>query len=314
MIKKSFIFFVYISILLVLIGGIKGYFFFPDLKAIGEVVAYRGGGSQLDYEKLNITGCAAVSLDKSGISTVENTLQSVAASVNAGAEIIHLNVHRTDDDQLVVFHDWTLDCATDGIGVTSELPYEELGKLNAGYGYTFDDGRTFPFREDGFVISKLEEFYDRFPSYEFWLNIKTSDERTFAILYAFISERPNSSLIITNSEGTDLLKKKNPQLRVISKESVKQCGIDYLKVGWAGFVPNSCKNTILMIPPSKAKYFWGYPQVLASRMKSYNTKVYLWGKHSQMDPLNVRVIESGIGIVTGDIQIIRVANANKRVN
>nr|WP_238536751.1 glycerophosphodiester phosphodiesterase family protein [Pseudoalteromonas flavipulchra] len=36
----------------------------------------------------------------------------MASSVAAGANVIHLNVHRTRDDQLVVFHDWTLDCAT----------------------------------------------------------------------------------------------------------------------------------------------------------------------------------------------------------
>ena len=48
-------------------------------------------------------------------------------------------------------------------------------------------------------------------------------------------------------------------------------------------------------------------------MQSHNTKVYLWGKHNKIDLANVDVIEAGVGIVTGDIQFIHAANANKRI-
>lgn len=87
-----------------ILGVINAHYFAPELARQGEVVAYRGGGSSIDYDKLNSTGCTATSLKESGINTVENTLEAVADSVAAGVDVIHLNVHRTSDDQLVVFH------------------------------------------------------------------------------------------------------------------------------------------------------------------------------------------------------------------
>ncbi|HAS23274.1 MAG TPA: glycerophosphodiester phosphodiesterase, partial [Idiomarina loihiensis] len=96
-------------ILLIVIAGISNaYLFVPSLKREGEVVAYRAGGGSVNYSKLNETGCTAKSLLESEVGTVENTLEAASTSVQAGTDVLHLNVHRTLDDQLVVFHDWTL--------------------------------------------------------------------------------------------------------------------------------------------------------------------------------------------------------------
>ncbi len=157
---------------LIIPGTLNAYLFVPELQRQGEIVTYRGGGSLVDYDKLSKTGCTASSLKESSVNSVENTLEAVASSVAAGANVIHLNVHRTSDDQLVVFHDWTLDCATNGTGPVQKSSFEQLNNLDAGYGYTFDDGLTFPFRGKGFRISKLEEFYNKYPNHEFWLNYK----------------------------------------------------------------------------------------------------------------------------------------------
>jgi glycerophosphoryl diester phosphodiesterase len=277
-------------------------------------VTYRGGGSLVDYDKLSKTGCTASSLKESSVNSVENTLEAVASSVAAGANVIHLNVHRTSDDQLVVFHDWTLDCATNGTGPVQKSSFEQLNNLDAGYGYTFDDGLTFPFRGKGFRISKLEEFYNKYPNHEFWLNLKNNDVQSFSTLYAYVSEKKSNSVIITSSKGIEWFRNKDSSLRLTSVDSVKKCGIHYLAVGWAGVVPESCKNTILLIPPKMTKYFWGYPDRLASRLQKYGSDIYLWSEHQSIDPSSVEVIESGIGVVTSDLNFIRVTQANKRIN
>jgi glycerophosphoryl diester phosphodiesterase len=59
------------------------------------------------------------------------------------------NVHPTTDGQFAVFHDWTLDCRTDGHGITREHSIADLKKLDIGYGYTTDGGRRYPFRGSG---------------------------------------------------------------------------------------------------------------------------------------------------------------------
>jgi glycerophosphoryl diester phosphodiesterase len=296
------------------LGVINAYVFVPEIQRQGELVAYRGGGSLVNYDKLGKTGCNAISLKESNVKTVENTLEAVASSIAAGANVIHLNVHRTSDDQLVVFHDWTLDCATNGTGPVHKSSFEQLETIDAGYGYTFDDGSTFPFRGRGFAISKLEEFYKRYPKHEFWLNLKNNDIRSFDTFYTYISGKKSNHVVITSSKGIEWFRSKDSSLRLASVNSVKSCGIDYLLVGWAGIVPESCRNTILLIPPSMAKYFWGYPDRLASRLQKHDSDIYLWSKHEPIAESYSKVVASGIGVVTSDLAFIRAAQANKRVN
>lgn len=302
----------------VALGVINSFIFVPELEQQGEIVAYRGGGSLVDYDKLGETGCTAKSLIDSGVDTVENTLEAVVATAEAGTDVIHLNVHRTNDDQLVVFHDWTLDCATNAIGAVNQSSFDDLKDVDAGFGYTFDDGATFPFRGKDYRISKLQEYYSLYPNYKFWLNLKNNDSYSFDVLYTFISNLPSilseKTMIITSSKGIKWFNSKDLSVNVASVSSVKSCGFDYLLVGWAGVVPESCKNTTLLIPTSKAKYFWGYPKRLASRFQNNGSKVYLWSKHQPIDPKLINVVKEGVGVVTSDLHFINKAQANKRVN
>jgi glycerophosphoryl diester phosphodiesterase len=68
------------------------------------------------------------------------------AAFNAGADVVEIDVHPTNDGHFAVIHDWTLDCRTNGRGVTRKHSLAELKTLDAGYGYTADGGKTFPFR------------------------------------------------------------------------------------------------------------------------------------------------------------------------
>lgn len=202
---------------------------------------------------------------------------------------------------------WTLDCATNATGSLHKLSIEDLERVDAGYGYTFDDGVTFPFRGKGFRISRLEEFYNRYPGYKFWLNLKNNDERSFSTLYTYIANMPPSSrdtVIITTSKGMEWFRKKNFSVSVASADSVKSCGIDYLLIGWAGVVPDSCRDTILFIPPSMEKYFWGYPKRLAARLQKNGSSVYLWFRHEPVDPAYTNVVADGIGIITSDLDFV----------
>ncbi|RUO44503.1 glycerophosphodiester phosphodiesterase family protein [Idiomarina aquatica] len=311
MLKKTVKVMLGVVFLAVLVGVLNAVLLVPDLKKEGYVVAYRGGGSLVDYETLQTTGCTASSLKQSGVNTVENTREAVAASVAAGVDVVHLNVHRTRDNQLVVFHDWTLDCATDGTGPLSESDFADLEQIDAGYGYTSDGGKTFPFRNKGFRISKLSDFYALYPEQIFWLNLKNDDELSFNVLSSHLSSMSSFSrkntTVITSSAGVRWFDVNAPEVRVASVGSVKSCGIDYLIVGWAGIVPESCKNTLLLIPPSMTNYFWGFPEQLASRMQNHGTEVYLWSKHNAVNPDFVNLINQGVGIVTSDRDFIHSA-------
>jgi glycerophosphoryl diester phosphodiesterase len=71
------------------------------------------------------------------------------AAFNKGADMVEFDVQPTTDGQFAVFHDWTLNCRTNGAGVTRDHTMKELKALDVGYGYTADGGKTYPFRGKG---------------------------------------------------------------------------------------------------------------------------------------------------------------------
>ncbi len=87
----------------------------------------------------------------------ENTLPSFAHAVRVGADAVELDLHRSADGHLMVIHDPSLPRTTDGTGRVEELTLEELRAFDAGYRFTTDNGRTFPFRGRGVGIPTLEE-------------------------------------------------------------------------------------------------------------------------------------------------------------
>ena len=74
----------------------------------------------------------------------ENTPESMRWAVGLGANMVEIDVAPTRDGKMVLFHDWTVDCRTDGQGDTRDLTLAELKTLDIGYGYTADGGKTFP--------------------------------------------------------------------------------------------------------------------------------------------------------------------------
>lgn len=75
----------------------------------------------------------------------ENTLYAFEEAVAVGADYIELDVQLTADDQLVVFHDKTIERTTDGEGELSKMTYEELQEFSAGSWFSkdgeFDDAK-----------------------------------------------------------------------------------------------------------------------------------------------------------------------------
>jgi len=60
----------------------------------------------------------------------ENSLQAYAAAMDFGADGCEVDIRRTRDGVLVLFHDEALDRVTDGFGAVSQLAYRELCTLH----------------------------------------------------------------------------------------------------------------------------------------------------------------------------------------
>jgi glycerophosphoryl diester phosphodiesterase len=62
----------------------------------------------------------------------ENTLAAFRRAIECGADMIELDIQRTKDNRLVVFHDATLRRTTNGKGYIARKTYAQLAGLDAG--------------------------------------------------------------------------------------------------------------------------------------------------------------------------------------
>src|ERR1019366_2190561 len=105
----------------------------------------------------------------------ENTLESFRQGVALGADALEFDLRVSRAGTAVIFPPPTLDRTADGSGAVSALTLEELQRLNAGYRFTRDGGRTFPFRGCGITIPTLESVLSTFPGVHMLVEIKTRD-------------------------------------------------------------------------------------------------------------------------------------------
>ena len=91
----------------------------------------------------------------------EATLEAFDHAARLGADILELDARATADGTLVCLHDATVDRTTDGQGPVAGLALNELRKLDAGYRWSADGGKTYPFRGKGLQVPTLEEALKR---------------------------------------------------------------------------------------------------------------------------------------------------------
>lgn len=103
----------------------------------------------------------------------ENTIEAFKSANRLGVDVIETDVHLTKDNQIVIWHDDTLERNTDGKGRIEDHTLEELKKYDAGYTFTKDGGKTFPFRGKGVRLMTLEEALTELPEQRYNVDLKT---------------------------------------------------------------------------------------------------------------------------------------------
>ncbi|MGH2967911.1 MAG: glycerophosphodiester phosphodiesterase family protein, partial [Solirubrobacteraceae bacterium] len=93
----------------------------------------------------------------------ENTLAAFGAAVALGYRYLETDAHTTRDGVVVAFHDPRLDDITDRTGAIAALTIGEVEAADAGYAFSPDGGRSFPFRGRDIRIPRLEELLVRWP-------------------------------------------------------------------------------------------------------------------------------------------------------
>ena len=257
-------------------------FLAPALDGTPRLMAHRGVHQNFDRTGLTNETCTATRILEPIVPEIENSIASMRAAFAAGASVVELDVHPTTDGKFAVFHDWTLDCRTDGTGVTREHDMAYLKSLDIGYGYTADGGRSFPLRGTGVgQMPSLDEVIAAFPEGQFLINFKSRDRTEGERLAALLAENPSWQPAIWGVYGGDepvrAALEGLPGLKGFSLGSIKECLVPYLLTGWTGQVPAACHNTIIPLPINYAGWMWGWPNRFVQRMHDAGSVVLLRG-------------------------------------
>jgi glycerophosphoryl diester phosphodiesterase len=246
------------------------------------LLAHRGLAQTFHMDNIQNDTCTAERIFQPEHPYLENTFASIEAAFNYGADIVEFDVHMTKDNQFAVFHDWTLDCRTNAKGTTKDYTMAELKKLDIGYGYTADNGKTYPFRGKGIgLMPSLMEVLNRYPDKTFLIDVKSDDPKEGELLAFYLSQLPkkqqNQLTVYGGDNPIAALKEKMPDMRVMSRETIKSCLLPYVAIGWTGYMPSACERTQLHIPEKLSPLLWGWPYKFLDRMKQVDTRVIIVG-------------------------------------
>jgi glycerophosphoryl diester phosphodiesterase len=102
----------------------------------------------------------------------ENTLPAFELAWQTGVPYLETDCHATRDGEVVILHDPEVTRTTNGDGPIQELSFAEAERLDAGFRFSPDSGRTFPYRGRGVRIPRLAEVIDQFPEARINLEVK----------------------------------------------------------------------------------------------------------------------------------------------
>lgn len=142
------------------------------------VIAHRGGG---------------------GLAPENSILAFDQAAAMEGVHALELDIHSTRDGQLIVAHDEDVDRMTNGTGLIREMTAAEVRELDAGYDWTDDGGKTFPFRGQGHYLPTLDEIFERYPNYTISIDIKQHDKETVDLFVALIKKYNIQKSVVAGS-------------------------------------------------------------------------------------------------------------------
>ena len=108
----------------------------------------------------------------------ENTMLAFEKAVEKGADVLELDVWLSQDDQVVVIHDETVDRTTDGEGKVRDHTLDELQALDAAYHFKLDD--SYPYRGKGVKIPTLKEVLTEFDQKPVVVEVKKTGEQMAA--------------------------------------------------------------------------------------------------------------------------------------
>ena len=252
-----------------------------------ELIAHRGVHQTFNRADLDNDTCTAERIDPPTHDYLENTLPSMQAAFDAGADIVELDVHPTTDGQFAVH-----------ARLDRRLPHRRhrrdaqprhglpAGRSTSATATPPMAAQTFPFRGKGVgLMPELKEVLAALPDRRFLVNYKSNEAREGDMLAALLAEHPEWRDAVWGAYGGDPPTYRAADLidglAVWSRRGLIDCLLQYEGLGWLGIVPDACRNTMVMLPINVAPFVWGWPNLFLERMRNAGSEVILLGPYAR---------------------------------
>ncbi len=151
-----------------------------------------------------------------------DTLFAYQNAAKLGVDVLEMDIHISKDGVLVLMHDEKVDRTTDGTGEIESMTLAELKKLDAGYDWSLDEGKTFPFRGQGIAVPTLEEVFQAFPEKHMTIEIKKSNASMVKPFCELIRKYDMQDKVLAASFYDDKIKEFRAECPEVATSSAKQ--------------------------------------------------------------------------------------------
>lgn len=282
----------------------------PSNPSSFTLIAHRAVSQTFPLDNLQNKTCTAKIINPPTHSFLENTIPAIREAFKYGADIVEFDIHPTTDNQLAVFHDWSIDCRTNGKGITHEQSMKYLKTLDIGYGYTADNGKTYPFRGKFFgMMPTLEEIMQEFPDKKFLVHQKDDFEDTIQLLANVVKKYPpqqrKNIYLFSADKLYGQLKQEISEVQKIfpTRKEGKECLPQYLTMLFSGNVSHSCNKYAIGAPARYLKHVPGWPDLVLNKAREAGLKVYVADVDTKEELAQVKDLPID-GVITNRIEII----------
>ncbi len=206
----------------------------------------------------------------------ESTLYTLQRALDIGVDVLEVDIRSTNDGELVVLHDSSVDRTTNGTGPVTNFTLAKLKTLDAGYGWSPDHGRTFPMRGKGLTIPTLAEVFNAFPDAHINIEIKESRTAVITGLCKLIRDYQKTNRVMIAAFDVSQLKRFRRQCPEVATSAGAREAFLFYGLQWTHLEK-------IYTPPAQALQlpeYYGNRQVVTPRFleaaHARNMQVHVW--------------------------------------
>lgn len=144
----------------------------------------------------------------------ENTLPSFKRALEDGAPFVELDVQSSKDGEVVIIHDATVQRTTNGRGRVNRHSLKELKALDAGYWFTTDSGKSYPYRGQNIEIPTLKELFSTLPQAGAIVEIKQARPSIVNKVIEIVRRAGNEELVLLATENDQIMNEIRRELQI----------------------------------------------------------------------------------------------------